>query len=172
MTQKLKHWKALKTSERVVREDSRALRGLYPDQPVVGIGAVIVENGSILLEKRKNDPGRGKWSIPGGKVELGESLEQTVIREVQEETGLVVDEPELIDVVSQVTLDESGKVKYHYVIVDYLVKVKGGTARAASDAAKLEWVRLEEVEKRDLTKSFRGFFEKNRKRLEKISFSR
>ena len=141
---------------------------LYPNRPIVGVGAIIIQNGKILLEKRKNDPGRGKWSIPGGIVELGESLEQTVIREVQEETGLVVDAPELIDVVGQAALDESGKVKYHFVIVDYLVKLKGGTARAASDAAELEWALLDEVEQKDLTKSFRSFFEKNRKRLEKM----
>ncbi|MGB8780385.1 MAG: NUDIX hydrolase [Candidatus Bathyarchaeia archaeon] len=141
---------------------------LYPNRPIVGVGAIIIQNGKILLEKRKNDPGRGKWSIPGGLVELGESLEETVIREVQEETGLVVDAPKLIDVVSQATLDESGKVKYHFVIVDYLVKLKGGTVRAASDAAELEWVPFDEVEQKDLIRSFRGFFEKNRKRLEKM----
>ena len=149
----------------------KGLSRLYPNRPIVGVGAIIIENGRILLEKRKNDPGRGKWSIPGGLVELGESLEQTVIREVQEETGLVVDAPELIDVINQTTLDESGKVKHHFVIVDYVVKLKGGTARAASDAAELEWVLLDEVEKKDLIRSFRGFFEKNRKRLEKISSS-
>lgn len=149
----------------------RGLKRLYPDGPIVGVGAIIMQHGRILLEKRGNDPGRGKWSIPGGIVELSESPEQTVIREVREETGLVVDAPELIDVVSSVTSDESGKVKYDFVIVDYLVRLKGGTAKAASDAAKLEWVRLEEVEQKDLTKSFRGFFEKNRQRLEKISSS-
>ena len=145
------------------------MKRLYPTGPIVGVGAVIIQRDKILLEKRGNDPGRGKWSIPGGIVELGESPEQAVIREVREETGLVVDAPELIDVVSSVTLDESDKVKYHFVIVDYLVKLKGGKARAASDAEKLEWVRFEEVEPRDLTKSFRGFFEKNRKKLETIS---
>jgi mutator protein MutT len=144
------------------------LSRLYPNRPIVGVGAIIIQNGKILLEKRKNDPGRGKWSIPGGLVELGESLEQTVIREVQEETGLVVDAPELIDVVNQTSLDESGKVKYHFVIVDYVVKLKDGTAIAASDAAELEWVLLDEVEQKDLIRSFRGFFEKNRKRLEKM----
>ena len=142
---------------------------LYPNRPIVGVGAVILQNGRILLEKRKNDPGRNKWSIPGGLVELGESLEQTVIREVQEETGLDVDAPELMDVVNQTTLDDSGRVKYHFVVVDYVVKLKGGTARAASDAAELEWVLLDEVERKDLIKSFRGFFEKNRKKLEMIS---
>jgi len=144
------------------------LSRLYPSRPIVGVGAIIMQNGKILLEKRKNDPGRGKWSVPGGLVELGESLEQTVIREVQEETGLVVNAPELIDVVNQTTLDESGKVKYHFVIADYAVKLKGGTAKAASDAAELEWVLLDEVEQKDLIRSFRGFFEKNRKKLEKM----
>jgi ADP-ribose pyrophosphatase YjhB (NUDIX family) len=135
----------------------------------VGVGVIIVREGKILLEKRKNEPGRDMWSIPGGIVELGESLEQTVIRESREETGLSVGDPEPVDVINQVTLDENGKVKYHFVIVDYFVKLKSGTPKAASDAAELEWVAFEEVEKRDLTKSFRGFFQKNRERLEKMN---
>jgi 8-oxo-dGTP diphosphatase len=167
-TQKLKPIESLETSERAVQRSFKGLSRLYPNRPIVGVGAIIIQNGKILLEKRKNDHGRGKWSIPRGIVELGESLEQTVVREVQEETGLVVDAPELIDVVSQATLDEGGKVKYHFIIVDYLVKLKGGAARAASDAAELEWVLFDEVEQKDLIKSFRRFFEKNRKRLEKM----
>ncbi len=142
---------------------------LYPNRPIVGVGVIIVREGKILLERRKNEPGRGKWSIPGGIVELGESLEQTVMRETWEETGLSVSDPEPVDVINQVTLDENGKVKYHFVIVDYFVKLKSGTPKAASDAAELEWVAFEEVEKRDLTKSFRGFFQKNRERLEKMN---
>lgn len=142
---------------------------LYPNRPILGVGVVIISDGKILLERRKNEPGRGKWSIPGGIVELGESLEQTVARETREETGLSVSDPEPIDVVNQVTLDENGKTKYHFVIIDYFVKLKGGTPKAASDAAELEWVAFEEVESRDLTKSFRGFFQKNRERLEKMS---
>jgi len=145
------------------------LSRLYPNRPILGVGVVIIREGKILLERRKNEPGRGKWSIPGGIVELGESLEQTVARETREETGLSVSDPEPIDVVNQVTLDENGKTKYHFVIIDYFVKLKGGTPKAASDAAELEWVAFEEVESRDLTKSFRGFFQKNRERLEKMS---
>jgi 8-oxo-dGTP diphosphatase len=145
------------------------LSRLYPNRPIVGVGVIIVREGKILLERRKNEPGRGKWSIPGGIVELGESLEQTVMRETWEETGLSVSDPEPVDVINQVTLDENGKVKYHFVIVDYFVKLKSGTPKAASDAAELEWVAFEEVEKRDLTKSFRGFFQKNRERLEKMN---
>ena len=143
------------------------MKRLYPDQPVVGIGAVIVHEGKIVLEKRGNEPSKGKWSIPGGLVELGESPEQAVIREVKEETCLDVENPSLIDVVSNVDLDEKGKVKYHYVIIDYLVHVKSGKLNAASDAAELRWVSFEEVDGYDLTRSFRVFFRDNRERLEK-----
>lgn len=145
------------------------MRRLYPNHPIVGVGALIICDGRILLEKRKNDPGKGKWSIPGGIVETGETLEQTVIREVREETGLVVENPKLVDVVNQVTLDENGRVKYHFVIIDYFVKLRRGKAKPDSDAAELEWVALEEVEDKDLTKTFRSFFDRNRRRLKKMS---
>jgi 8-oxo-dGTP diphosphatase len=144
------------------------LKRLYPDQPVVGVGAVIISEGKILLEKRKNEPGKGKWSIPSGLVDLGESPEQAVIREVLEETCLEVDAPRLIDVVSDVSLDENGKVKYHFVIIDYLVKVKQGEPKAASDADALKWVPFSEVEAYDLTRSFRVFFQRNRQSLERF----
>ncbi|MBS7633563.1 NUDIX hydrolase [Candidatus Bathyarchaeota archaeon] len=145
------------------------MKRLYPDQPVVGVGAVVLSNRKILLEKRGNEPGKGKWSIPGGIVELGEKLEDTVVREVKEETGLEVEDPQLIDVVSNMVLDERGRVKYHFVIVDYLVKLKGGMGKAADDAEELEWVPLEEVEKYDLTKTFREFFQRNKQKLQRIS---
>ena len=147
------------------------MKRLYPDQPIVGVGAIIVSKGKILLEKRKNMPGRGKWSVPGGLVDLGENIEKAVIREVKEETGLDVAEPSLIDVVDNVELDDSGKVKYHFVIVDYLVKVEGGVLKAASDADDLKWVAFGEVETYDLTTSFRLFFQRNRQMLENLSSS-
>jgi len=142
---------------------------LYPEQPLVGIGAVIICNGKILLEKRKGEPGRGKWTIPGGLVELGEDTEQTVIREVREETNLKVEEPRLIDVVDSITVDGNSKIKYHFVILDYFVKLKGGTPKAADDAAELKWVTFDEVENYDLTRSFREFFRRNREKLEKFN---
>lgn len=141
------------------------VKKLYPDHPIVGVGAVILDHGKLLLEKRGNEPAKGKWSIPGGVVELGESLEDAVIRETKEETCLDVEAPRLIDVVYQVDLDEEGKVKYHFVIVDYFVTVKDGTAKAASDADELQWVALEEVENYNLTASFRRFFQKNKKKI-------
>ncbi len=139
------------------------VKKLYPEHPVVGVGAIIVQEGKLLLEKRGHEPAKGKWSIPGGTVELGESLEAAVIRETKEETCLDVEEPRLVGVVDQMDLDEAGKVKYHFVIVDYIVKLKGGVLHADSDADELKWVPLEEVETYNLTASFRRFFVKNKK---------
>ena len=141
------------------------VKKLYPDLPIVGVGAVILDHGKLLLEKRGNEPAKGKWSIPGGVVELGETLEDAVIRETKEETCLDVEAPRLIDVVYQVDLDEEGRVKYHFVIVDYFVTVKDGQVNAASDADELQWVPLEEVENYNLTASFRRFFQKNKKKI-------
>jgi len=141
------------------------LKRLYPDQPVVGVGAVIVSDGRMLLEKRSNEPSKGKWTIPGGLVDLGESTEQAVIRETKEETCLDVEDPRLIDVVDNVDLDEKGRVMYHFVIVDYVVKIKGGEVEAASDAEELRWVPLDSVEEYDLTRSFLVFFRRNRQKL-------
>jgi len=145
------------------------VKRLYPDQPVVGVGSVIVKDGKLVLIKRGNEPSKGKWSIPGGHVELGECLETAVIRETKEETCLDADNPRLVDVVDNVDLDEQGKIKYHYVIVDYLVHVKSGDIQAASDAAELRWVPFGEVENYNLTASFRVFFTKNREKLEKAT---
>ncbi|MBS7615631.1 NUDIX hydrolase [Candidatus Bathyarchaeota archaeon] len=145
------------------------VKRFYPSQPVVGVGAVILCNGKILLEKRKGEPGKGKWSVPGGLVELGESVENAVMREVKEETGLEVDSPKLIDVVDNIIRDENGEVKYHFVILDYFVKLKGGELEAADDAEELEWVALDDVEKYDLTKTFRAFIQRNREKLEEFN---
>ena len=141
----------------------------YPDQPVVGVGAVIIKEGKIVLIKRGNEPSKGKWSIPGGHVELGENLKEAVIRETKEETCLDVDNPILMDVVENVDLDEQSKIKYHYVIVDYLVHVKGGNIEATSDAAEFRWVPFGEVETYNLTASFRLFFRDNREKLEQAN---
>jgi 8-oxo-dGTP diphosphatase len=147
------------------------VKRVYPDQPVVGVGAIILNHGSLLLEKRKNEPSRGKWTVPGGLVELGEPLEHAVIRELEEETSLECvkgESPRLIDVVDNIDLDDKGKVKYHFVIIDYLLKVKNYVFKAASDAEDLRWVPMEEVEAYDLTSSFRVFFRRNRQSLEHL----
>ncbi|XHH10540.1 MAG: NUDIX hydrolase [Candidatus Bathyarchaeia archaeon] len=141
---------------------------MYPDQPVVGIGVVIVNKGKLLLAKRGNEPGKGKWAIPGGLVELGEAIIDTVVREVKEETCLDVAQPQLVDVVDTVSFDAEGKIMYHYVIVDYFVKVTGGELKAESDVVELRWVPCGEVESYVLTSSFREFYFKNRGKIEQL----
>jgi len=141
------------------------MQRLYPQRPFVGVGVVVLKEDEMILVKRGNEPGKGKWSIPGGLVELGESLEQTVKREAEEETGMIVENLRLLDAVDNVVLDEEGRVKYHFVIVDYLVRPKAGTARAGSDAEELKWVKLDDVEKHQLTDTFRRFFSRNREKL-------
>ncbi|MFW6111001.1 MAG: NUDIX hydrolase [Thermoproteota archaeon] len=137
----------------------------YPTGPVLGVGGVVIWKGRILLEERKFEPSRGKWSIPGGVVELGESPEQSVIREVEEETNLQVCNPQLLDVVNSVTVDGKGEIEYHFVVIDYFVKLKGGILKAADDARQVRWVDLAQVESYNLPESFRKFFHRNKQRL-------
>ena len=102
-------------------------------------------------------------------MELGEDVEETIVREVSEETGLQVEKPEHIDVVNSITKDEEGDVKYHFVIIDYFVKLTGGTLKASSDAEELRWVPFDQVETYDLTRTFRAFFKRNRQKIEAFS---
>jgi ADP-ribose pyrophosphatase YjhB (NUDIX family) len=111
----------------------------FPAAPLVGVGAVIVSDGRVLLVKRGTEPARGRWSIPGGLIELGESLSQAIVREVHEETGLQVEPVELVEILDRIHRD-GDRVRYHYVIADYLCKVVGGTLHAASDADAVRWV--------------------------------
>jgi 8-oxo-dGTP diphosphatase len=111
----------------------------FPSAPLVGVGAVIADRGRVLLVRRGTEPMRGRWSIPGGLIEVGESLTDGLIREVREETGLIVEPVVLIELLDRIHRD-SGRVRYHYVIADYLCSVTGGEVRAASDADEVRWV--------------------------------
>lgn len=134
----------------------------YPDRPVAGVGAIIVHNGNILLVKRGSDPGKGKWSVPGGLVELGETVQDTVVREVKEECNLDIEVHGLIDVVDNLIPDEKGKWQYHFIILDYFAEVKGEcNPIAGSDIQTLKWVPLEEAKNMELTQVFREFLERN-----------
>jgi 8-oxo-dGTP diphosphatase len=122
---------------------AKILQREFPQCPIVGVGAVVVHQGRVLLVQRGHEPLKGKWSLPGGMLELGESLTQGVAREVQEETGLSVEAVELIELIDRIhkETDSSGeRVRYHYVIADYLCRVMGGTLQAASDADAVRWV--------------------------------
>ncbi len=111
----------------------------FPEAPLVGVGAVIVHEGRVLLVRRGREPLKGHWSLPGGMVEVGESLLAGVIREVREETGLLVEPVELIELLDRIHR-EGERVRYHYVIADYLCRVTGGDLKAASDADAVRWV--------------------------------
>jgi len=132
----------------------------YPERPVVGIGGVIIDGGRTLLIRRGSEPLRGEWSIPGGTLELGETLEEGVARELLEETGLVVRVGELIEVFDRIYA-EDGKIaaraqkkpRFHYVIVDYLCERIGGEARAGSDVTEVAFAREEELGKFYLTET-------------------
>ena len=111
----------------------------FPSTPLVGVGAVIVEAERVLLVRRGAEPLKGHWSLPGGLLEVGESLTEGVKREVREETGLVVEPVELIELLDRIHREDN-RVRYHYVIADYLCRVAGGVLRAASDADAVRWV--------------------------------
>ena len=105
----------------------------YPDRPFVGVGAVIVADGKVVLIKRRYEPLAGRWSLPGGAVEVGETLEECVAREMLEETGLEVEVGPVIEVFDRISRDEDGRVRYHYVLVDYLCWPVAGALQAGSD---------------------------------------
>ncbi len=111
----------------------------YPEAPLLGVGAVIVEEGRVLLVQRGTEPMLGQWTLPGGLLEVGEPLLAGVVREAREETGLTVEPIELIELLDRVQR-EGERVRYHYVIADYLCRMVGGQLQAASDADAVRWV--------------------------------
>ncbi len=118
----------------------------YPDSPLVGVGAVIIEDGRVLLVKRGHPPLAGEWSIPGGVMELGETLREAAIREAREETCLTVEPADLLGVYDRVLRDDEGRTLYHFVLIDFLCRRASGEARAADDADAVRWFTPAEVE--------------------------
>lgn len=130
----------------------------YPERPVIGVGGVIVDRGRTVLIRRGTEPLLGQWSIPGGTIEIGETLEEAVRRELREETGLEVRVLELIELFDRIYLENGAptsqnkkKPRYHYVIADYLCELIGGEPRAASDVTDLAFAREDELGKFHLT---------------------
>jgi len=122
----------------------------YPDRPIVGVGGVVIHRGRALLIRRGCEPLKGQWSIPGGMLELGEELAEGVRRELKEETGLDVEPLQIVAAFDRITR-EAERVKYHYVIVDYVCRRKGGKLKPASDVTDARWVRREEMPQYNLT---------------------
>jgi 8-oxo-dGTP diphosphatase len=117
----------------------------YPPFPLVGVGALIVDGSRIVLVKRGNPPGKGEWSIPGGLVRVGETLQAAVRREAAEETGLEVEAEGLVELLERIFRDDAGRVKYHYILADFLCRVTSGTLAAGSDADAAIWVQREDL---------------------------
>ncbi len=144
----------------------------YPDRPIVGVGAVVVDGGRALVVRRATEPLKGQWSIPGGMLELGEKLREGIVREVREETGLEVEVFDVLDVFDSIFPDEEGRTQYHYVLIDFLCRPKttpfnpkeglGGAPelRAGSDVSEAKWVSAEEVGKLEMKAATVGVIRK------------
>jgi 8-oxo-dGTP diphosphatase len=116
------------------------MRREYPEAPIVGVGAILIDGDRVLLIRRGQEPLKGEWSLPGGVVELGESLEEAIRREVEEETGLRVEPTGIVEVFSSISRDHQAAVRFHYVIVDFLCRQIDGQLACGSDACDLRWV--------------------------------
>jgi ADP-ribose pyrophosphatase YjhB (NUDIX family) len=125
----------------------------YPERPMVGVGGVVILNGRVLLIRRGGPPLEGQWSIPGGMLEVGETLLEGVRRELGEETGIEVRVGDLIEVFERINLDADGKTRYHFVVLDYLCDAVRGEARAGSDVTDVAWASPQELAKYSLTET-------------------
>jgi ADP-ribose pyrophosphatase YjhB (NUDIX family) len=117
----------------------------YPEQPIVGVGGIIFQGESVLLIKRGKEPALGQWSIPGGVVDLGETLQAAVAREIREETHIEAEPLALVKVLDRIFRDKEGRVTYHYVLVDFLCRFAGGEVRPGSDALEARFVPVAEL---------------------------
>jgi|SRR6185369_11890804 ADP-ribose pyrophosphatase YjhB (NUDIX family) len=117
----------------------------YPERPIVGVGAVIVDGDRALIVRRAKEPLKGQWSIPGGMLELGEKLREGLAREIREETSLEVEVGDVLDVFDSIFPDADGRTQYHYVLIDYRCTVRGGKAIAGSDVSEVRWVTSTEL---------------------------
>jgi ADP-ribose pyrophosphatase YjhB (NUDIX family) len=132
----------------------------YPKHPLIGVGALILNRDRILMAQRGKEPLKGWWSLPGGLVETGESLEAAVRREVREETGLEIRPAGVVEIFERIMRDSSGAPEYHYVLIDYLCRVTGGELRAGDDVCAVEWTRRRDLPRLQITEGTLAVIEK------------
>lgn len=118
----------------------------FPARPIVGVGAVVFDRDRVLLVRRAKEPLKGEWSLPGGAVDVGETLRDAVVREVREETGLEVAPGPIVEVLDRIRVDADGRARFHYVLIDFLCRPTGGTLCCASDADDAAWVEMSALE--------------------------
>lgn len=156
----VRHPLSFQVEEEVVPVNASRPSRQYPGQPIVGVGAVIIDNGRVVLVKRRFEPLAGQWSLPGGRLELGETLEAGLAREMLEETGLEVEVGPVVDVFDRILLDPERKVRYHYVLIDYLCRPVGGHLNHGSDVAAAEFVEPTDLDRYRLTPKATSVIEK------------
>lgn len=132
----------------------------YPDWPIVGVGAVVVREGTVLLVKRASEPLKGQWSLPGGAVEVGETLREAIKREVREETGIEINILDVIEVFDRINRDTQNRPRYHYVLIDFLCAAVAGSGQAGSDAEAVVWARPEDFSRYQLSEKASAIIEK------------
>ena len=132
----------------------------YPKRPLIGVGAIILRRDRILMAQRGKEPLKGWWSLPGGALEIGESLKDAVCREVREETGLEIRPRGVFEIFERIIPDARGAPEYHYVLIYYLCRVTGGTLCAGDDVCRVEWVRRRDLPGLLITEGTLGVIEK------------
>jgi 8-oxo-dGTP diphosphatase len=133
---------------------------LYPARPLVGVGAVVWDGRRVLLERRGRPPAQGTWSLPGGLIEVGETAEEAVRREVIEECGIEVTVGPVLGLFEPIHRDQDGRVRYHFVVVDFLAHYRSGELRTGDDAADLCWVPAEEIDRFSLMPATRSMIDR------------
>jgi 8-oxo-dGTP diphosphatase len=130
---------------------------LYPSRPIPGVAGVILDGNRVLLSVRGKAPSEGKWGLPGGAVEVGETVREAVVREILEETGVTVRPVKLITVLDSIHRDEDGRVRYHYILFEYLCEYVSGEVSPSSDAPDARWVKFDELDSIDIMPSTKRF---------------
>jgi len=132
---------------------------IYPASPISGVGAVVYNKaGKILMVKRAKEPNKGMWSVPGGAIELGETINQAAEREVLEECSVKIEVERILDAAENIVKDENGRIRYHYVIIDLVAKYVSGKLKANTDAAECRWFTPEEITQMNITPTLRAMF--------------
>ena len=124
----------------------------YPDRPIVAVGAIVAENGRVLMARRGKEPSYGLWSVPGGAVHLGEDLKAAARREIREELGIEVELTDVVEIMERVTRDVEGRIQYHYVVIDYLARHVGGEPTPSPEALEVRWIAPEEFSQCEMTR--------------------
>lgn len=127
----------------------------YPDRPLVGVGAVIVHDNKLVIVQRGTEPLKGQWSIPGGALEVGETLRECAAREALEETGLRVEAGEVLEVFDSIYRQKDGRIQYHYVLIDFACRLVGGELRSGGDAVQARWVTPEQLSEFEVAETAR-----------------